>query len=89
MTLQELIKGGLSYDRNWHVYAEKIDGKFCLNSKARFGQAIFENGGLMDNYEYFGNNEDIVDFIATYTDGDNEYIDEAIEELIWQVNEEQ
>ena len=60
-TLSEMLTGSLSYDSSWAVYAEKIDGEFKPESPARFGQKVFEDGGLLDDCEKFGANDWIVD----------------------------
>ena len=56
MNLEEALKN-IQYDRSWGIYAEKIDGKFTLESPARYGRVIFENGGLLDDKEYVCNGE--------------------------------
>jgi hypothetical protein len=86
MKLIEILTGSLSYYSSWAVYAEKIDGKFTEQSPARFGQIVFENGGLLDNLELFGSNDTIVDAIQEWTDGDPEFTDEAARILISNIN---
>jgi hypothetical protein len=86
-TLLEILTGGLSYDSSWAIYAERIDGFFKAESPARFGQRIFENGGLADDCEIFTTNESAVDFMNNYTDGDDEFLEEAALELIQHKND--
>ena len=87
MTLLEILSGSLAYDSSWAVYAEKINGVFQDDSPARFGQKIFENGGLLDDLEFFGNNESIVDSIYGWTAGDEDLNEEAAQQLIQSINE--
>ena len=86
-TLIEYLTDSLSYDSSWAIYAEKIDGKWKPESPARFGQRIFENGGLIDDCEMFNNNESIVDARESYTEGDDEFIQEWAENYIEEMNE--
>lgn len=86
-TLIDYLTGGLTYDSSWAIYAERIDGEFKPESPARFGQRQFENGGLLDNKEIFTTNESAVDFMNSYTDGDDDYLKEAALELIQHENE--
>lgn len=89
MTLIEILTGSLSYDSSWAVYAEKINGEFCNESPARFGQRLFENGGLNDVCEFFATNERIVDAIESWSEGDADFAEEAAEMLISEINEEE
>ena len=51
MTLETaLIEAG--YDSQWGIWALPIDGEFKLESPARYGQLIFENGGVLDDYVF-------------------------------------
>jgi hypothetical protein len=85
-TLKELASN-ISYDSYWGIWAELIDGKFSADSQARYGQRQFENGGLLDGFEFFADGEKIGDSISEYCDGDDDFKDEAISELIDSVNE--
>lgn len=85
-TLQSILKSNLSYDSSWGVWAEVIDGEFKPESEARFGQRIFENGGMLDDFRKVGSNEWIVDRIQDYTDGDNDFLEEAIADVIDKAN---
>ena len=60
-TLIEYLTDSLSYDNSWAIYAEKIDGEWKPESPARFGQRVFENGGLLDGCSLFNTNDSIVD----------------------------
>lgn len=88
-TLREILSGSLSYDSSCAVYAEKIDGEFKPESSARFGQTVFENGGMLDDCELFGVNEHIVDSRSEWLDGDDdedgsftaEWVDQHIDEI--------
>lgn len=85
-TLKDLIEC-IQYDRSWGIWAELINGKFAPESHARYGRMSFENGGVLDGYVYFGNGENIQDFIAMYTNNDEDFTDEAIGELIDNYNQ--
>ena len=87
-TLKTYLTGSLSYDSSWGVWAEKVDGKFELDSNARFGQFLFDNGGINDDYELVGSNAAITDSRDEYcgTDADcedfyEEWVEQFIEEL--------
>jgi hypothetical protein len=66
MTLIEILTGQKAYDSSWAIYAQKIDGSFNAASPARFGQTVFENGGLPDCYEFFARNDLAQDSIDEY-----------------------
>ena len=85
-TLKELASN-ISYDSSWGIWAELVEGKFTADSQARYGQRQFENGGLLDEFEFFADGEKIGDSISEYCDGDDDFQDEAISELIDSVNE--
>ena len=85
-TLLDILSGDMSYDSYWGIYAEKIDGKFEPESPARFGQRQFENGGMLDNCEYFSNNESACDDRQSYTDGDDDFNQEWAYEYIEEMN---
>lgn len=51
----------IQYDSSWGIWAELIDGKFTPESQARYGQTQFENGGLLDEFNYFADGESIWD----------------------------
>jgi hypothetical protein len=84
-TLKDLASS-ISYDSSWGIWAELIDGKFAPQSQARYGQRQFENGGLLDEFKFFADGEKIGDSIAEYCNGDNDFKDEAISELIDSIN---
>ena len=86
-TLLDILTGGLSYDSSWGIYAERVEGEFKPESPARFGQRLFENGGLLDNCEIFATNESAVDFMNAYSDGDDDFLQEAAIELIQHEND--
>ena len=95
-TLIDILSGGLDYSDSWGIYAEKIDGKFATQSPARFGQQIFENGGLLDECEFFCTNTQAEDnrtgWIESYEEYDEDFdftdlYQEAGEQLIDEVNE--
>lgn len=89
MTLIQILTGSVSYDSSWSVYAEKINGEFVGESPARFGQNQFENGGLLDDCEFFASNERIVELIESWSEGDADFAEEAAEMLISEINEEE
>ena len=62
MTLTEAIDE-ISYSRQWGIWASLESGKFSPDSEARYGQTCFENGGMLDEYHFFGNGESIQDFL--------------------------
>ena len=91
--LKDLV-GSIQYDSSWGIWAELIDGKFTPQSEARYGQKIFENGGLLDDFAYFYDGVQIGDNYISWFDGiDESDIDHAqkedwIEQLIEEKNEE-
>lgn len=92
MTLATYLTSFLSYDSQWGIWAERIDGKFELESKARFGQFIFENGGLLDEFQCVGNNESITDIRDEYCgtdEGCEDFYEEWAIEFIQTLNEEE
>jgi hypothetical protein len=77
-TLIEILSGGLAYDDSWAVYAERIDGEFRPESRARIGQRRFENGGVEDDLVFFTNNKHAMVFIdLSLEELDSEEIDET------------
>ena len=86
MTLIEIMTGALSYDSSWAVYAEKVDGIFQEDSGARFGQTQFENGGLLDSCSFFATNEQIIDSIELWAEGDLDSVAEGAGQMIEEVN---
>ena len=81
------LAASIQYDSSWGIWAELINGKFTPDSEARYGQRQFENGGLLDEFEFFADGEKIGDSISEYCDGDDDFTEEAISELIDSVNE--
>jgi hypothetical protein len=69
-TLKELASS-ISYDSSWGIWAELIDGKFTADSQARYGQRQFENGGVLDGFEFFADGQKIVDNASDFA-GDND-----------------
>ena len=69
MNLAEALSD-VQYDRSWGVYAEKIDGRFEITSPARYGQTIFENGGLLDEMQFVCNGESPSDWAVEWCDGE-------------------
>jgi hypothetical protein len=64
MTLEDALEA-IQYSSNWGVWASLDEwGKFAPESQARYGQPCFENGGVLDDYEYFAHGETIQDFLA-------------------------
>lgn len=80
-TLREILSGSFTYSNLWAVYtALDADGHFNADMPARFGQVLFENGGLNDNYVYFANNIKIVDFLDDWNDSQpSDGIDDLIQ----------
>jgi hypothetical protein len=57
----------IQYDSNWGIWAEPDeDGKFTEDAEARYGQRIFENGGLLDEKVYVCNGENIGDWLTEW-----------------------
>ena len=79
-TLKTYLTESLSYDSSWGVWAEKINGKFELNSDARFGQFVFENGGIDDGFELVGDNVSLTDARDNYCLNDEDSCEEFYEE---------
>lgn len=69
-TLKELASN-ISYDSSWAIWAELIDGKFTADSQARYGQRQFENGGILDGFEFFADGVQIRDNADEFA-GENE-----------------
>ena len=66
MTLEQAIEN-ISYSNQWGIWASLNEvGKFSPDSEARYGQACFENGGMLDAYVFFGNGEQIRDFLSEW-----------------------
>ena len=89
--LIDLLTDSLEYSSSWAVYAQKINGKFVPESPARFGQTLFENGGVLDEKEFFADNEQIIDraldWDENYSDNDEDERIETMEEVISMINE--
>ena len=82
-----LIDAG--YDSTWGIYARKINGRFELDSPARYGQLIFENGGRLDDFEFVCRCDYPSDARVKWLDGadeDGDWDDGFLEELIEQLN---
>lgn len=88
-TLKAYLTGSLSYDSSWGVWAEKIDGKFELESDARLGQFFFENGGMADGYELVGDNVSLTDSRDNYCGTDAvevEFYEDWAEQFVEELN---
>ena len=59
----------ISYDDNWVIYSDLVDGRFNLDAPARIGQAIFENGGLLDDMIFVCRGTDPSDYRVEWVDG--------------------
>lgn len=91
-TLKTYLTGTLSYDSSWGIWAEKIDGKFELESDARFGQFVFENGGMADEYELVGDNVSLTDSRDNYCgtdEGCEDFYEEWAIDFLQTLNEQQ
>lgn len=86
MALLNIICSELSYDSSLSVYARKINGVFLPGSEAGFGLTELEDDMLLDGFEYFMDNESIVDQMDEWTDGDEELLEEAACQLIYDMN---
>jgi hypothetical protein len=76
----------IGYDSGWGIWAELIDGQLKPESEARYGQAIFENGGLLDDFVFVCSGEKAGDHISEWQDDDGDLIDGWFEELIDPIN---
>jgi hypothetical protein len=72
-TLLDILTGPIPYDSQMGVWAEKVNGKFTLQSPARVGQRCFENGGILDDFSYVWNCESISYYREDYTGGDESF----------------
>lgn len=86
MRLISILTGYISYDNSFAIYAKKINGAFCNDSPARFGQTCFDNGGLLDDCEFFATNDSALDSIESWADGDEDATEEGAEMLIAEIN---
>jgi hypothetical protein len=59
-TLKNLVSN-ISYDSSWGIWAELVDGQFTANSQSRYGQRQFDNGGLLDGFEFFADGVQVRD----------------------------
>ena len=59
-TLRELV-AKIQYDSSWGIWAATL---FTPDSEARYGQRQFENGGVLDDKEFFADGVQIGDFLA-------------------------
>ena len=71
----------IQYDSGWGIWAE---APFTPDSEARFGQGVFENGGLLDDKIFFADGVACGEFVACYCDGESveDFGDEAAREMI-------
>jgi hypothetical protein len=86
MKLIEAIPA-IQYDSNWGVWAELIDGQLKPESKARYGQKIFENGGVLDDSVFVCNGETAGDHISEWEDDNGDLVDGWFDELIDLIND--
>ena len=77
-TLIQTLAGGLEYSGNWAIYAEPIDGEFKPESLARFGQTQFENGGVLDDCEFFATNERAIDAMSEWNGSFSEWFTDGL-----------
>lgn len=86
MKLKDALQN-IQYDSSWGIWAKKIDGAFTEESEARYGQLAFENGGLLDDFEFACNGEQPHDWATSWADGgDSNDSFEDIEILIDELN---
>lgn len=94
-TLIDILSSSLDYSDSWGIYAERIEGEFTPQSPARFGQRIFENGGMIDDCDFFCSNTSAEDFRSNWIGSHEDYEEdfdftdlyiEAGEQLINEVN---
>ena len=88
LTLEDALINA-NYDSSWGIWAKKINGRFELESPARYGQLIFENGGCSDEYELICRCTFPADARVLWLDGgeeDGDWHDGFLDELIDQLN---
>lgn len=56
----------IQYDASWGIWAELVNGKFTEDSEWRYGQVLFENGGLLDSKVFLCNGEQIGNWLTSY-----------------------
>lgn len=70
------LRGALTmpgYDSSWGIWAERDgEGKFSLESPARYGRRIFENGGRLDSMEFVCSGDWVWDMRVRWLDGAQE-----------------
>jgi hypothetical protein len=76
----------IQYDASWGIWAELVDGKLVPESRARYGQRVFENGGMLDDFVFVCDGEDAGDHLAAWRDDNDELIDGWIDEFIDPIN---
>ena len=86
MALLNFLCSELSYDSSVSVFAKKIDGMFLPGSEARLGFTDLEDDMLLGGFEYFLDNEAIVDQMDEWTEGDEHFLEEAACQLIYDMN---
>ena len=60
------LAGSIQYDSSWGIWAELINGEFTPESQARYGQNQFENGGILDGFEFFADGQKIGDHYSDW-----------------------
>lgn len=90
MTLEEALQN-IQYDSSWGIWAELNEkGYFDLESEARYGQRIFENGGVLDDKVYVCNGQWPSDLRVIWCNGcieDEEWDSDFMEWLLDKINE--
>lgn len=65
-TVADIIRGVVSYDRSWGIYAESCSA----GAEARIGQTQLENGGLLDGKHFICDGQQLGDALLRWTDGE-------------------
>jgi hypothetical protein len=65
----DLVKAllDIEYGRNWAIWAElNEEGKLEEGSRARYGEKIFEQGGVLDDWVYVCDGQQIADWLTEW-----------------------
>lgn len=76
---RQITESGLNYSNTEAVYLEK---PFSGESEVRFGQPQFENGGLLDDKEFFATNARLIDELWAYCGEEDPPADACVSELV-------
>jgi hypothetical protein len=86
MNLEQALTA-IQYDTSWGIWAELIDGELTGESEARYGQRIFDNGGLMDDKVFVCHGQVAGDHLAEWRDEDGDLVYGWLEEFLGPLND--